>query len=222
MAARRHGRPVYCTYDDSNGGRVKARQEWRDCLTCAASASTRWFRVCAVCATACHPDHQLGPVHASRIVCDCATHPACIMRIENAKSGGAVWSMAPPAATAAGQMSSSIRTESQSSAAPPHPSLSAARTAGLARGHSPDVVDLVIAALAAAGSGEVETEAVLAQLASLADASTPSAAGECGAGSDDDNECVICMDASRELAVVPCGHRCLCRGCGAPGLCPDL
>jgi hypothetical protein len=27
--------------------------------------------------------------------------------------------------------------------------------------------------------------------------------------------CVICMDAPRVMAFVPCGHRCLCVGCSA-------
>jgi len=37
-----------------------------------------------------------------------------------------------------------------------------------------------------------------------------------------EDECVICMDGSRQIACVPCGHRCLCPQCasGINGECP--
>ena len=44
--------------------------------------------------------------------------------------------------------------------------------------------------------------------------------GEGGEG----GECVVCLSGEREHAIVPCGHRCLCRGCamlyGAGARCP--
>ena len=33
---------------------------------------------------------------------------------------------------------------------------------------------------------------------------------------DDENECCICMDATRQLVFLPCGHVCTCRNCGEP------
>ena len=41
-------------------------------------------------------------------------------------------------------------------------------------------------------------------------------------GIAEQNECVICMDGSRQIACVPCGHRCLCPQCasGINGECP--
>lgn len=37
--------------------------------------------------------------------------------------------------------------------------------------------------------------------------------GEGGEGGEDGEECVLCMDAPREYALVPCGHRCICATC---------
>lgn len=30
---------------------------------------------------------------------------------------------------------------------------------------------------------------------------------------EEDNECVVCLESKKEYAVVPCGHLCLCEGC---------
>ena len=56
------------------------------------------------------------------------------------------------------------------------------------------------------------------------------AGGDGGEGGGDDGEggeggeCVVCLSGEREHAIVPCGHRCLCRGCamlyGAGARCP--
>jgi len=34
-----------------------------------------------------------------------------------------------------------------------------------------------------------------------------------GAAVDENNECVVCMDAPRQCAFVPCGHMCVCKSC---------
>ena len=93
MAARRQGRDIHCTYDDSRGGKVKARQEWRECQTCAEEWSGEdadFFRCCAICAAQCHAGHRLGQVYASRMVCDCGGgrggYGGCVMRREKAKA----------------------------------------------------------------------------------------------------------------------------------------
>jgi E3 ubiquitin-protein ligase LRSAM1 len=33
---------------------------------------------------------------------------------------------------------------------------------------------------------------------------------------DEDNECCICMDDSRQIVFLPCGHVCTCKTCGVP------
>jgi hypothetical protein len=37
----------------------------------------------------------------------------------------------------------------------------------------------------------------------------------CGArpAADEENMCVVCFDAPKEYAIVPCGHQCVCAGC---------
>ena len=40
-------------------------------------------------------------------------------------------------------------------------------------------------------------------------------------GDDDDPLCVVCLDAQRTHACVPCGHRCLCMSCASRGLGAD-
>lgn len=37
----------------------------------------------------------------------------------------------------------------------------------------------------------------------------------------EDNECCVCLDATRQLVFLPCGHVCTCKTCGEPlDLCP--
>jgi len=47
-----------------------------------------------------------------------------------------------------------------------------------------------------------------------ADSGKGASAPPCGgAAVDENNECVVCMDAPRQCAFVPCGHMCVCKSC---------
>jgi hypothetical protein len=50
--------------------------------------------------------------------------------------------------------------------------------------------------------------AVEASLATLLAADKPAAARRC------EHTCVVCIDATTDHAIVPCGHLCVCSTCG--------
>ena len=63
------------------------------------------------------------------------------------------------------------------------------------------------AATSAAAANALRMQQVQAQLG------VPPAASTLQAAADEENMCVVCFDAPKDHAIVPCGHQCVCASC---------